>query len=219
MLSYKQKAYEIIKEKIITCELAPSSVIDLNSLMEEIGTSRTPIRDAISALEQENLVVVLPRRGVLVSPIPLDEVYHIYMIRHVVEPMVAHLVTPIVNEAELRHFAAIFSDPQTDNMTIFKADRDFHQYLINMSGNPYLIRMMDAVLANNLRIVVLGASLPQRLSHSNKEHLDIIDALLSRDQAAAKKTMAFHIGKAKESAINITQAPVWEEDDESNIGS
>ena len=61
-MSLKQQAYNIIKNKIITCEYPPNFLLNEEKLKDEIGASRTPIRDALSRLEQENLVHILPKK-------------------------------------------------------------------------------------------------------------------------------------------------------------
>lgn len=61
--SLKLQSYNIIKDKIIRCEYAPNTLINEEALREELGVSRTPIRDALSRLEQEGLIQILPKRA------------------------------------------------------------------------------------------------------------------------------------------------------------
>ena len=67
--NFKDKAYEIIRNKILMCEIMPGELLDQNALAQEIGISRMPVREAISLLQQEQLVRIIPRKGVEVTNI------------------------------------------------------------------------------------------------------------------------------------------------------
>lgn len=70
----KQHAYNIIKDKIINCEYAPSALLNEEMLKEDVQASRTPIRDALGRLEQEGLVTILPKKGIMVAPLTIREI-------------------------------------------------------------------------------------------------------------------------------------------------
>ena len=76
--SLKLQAYNTIKDKIIRCEYAPNELISEEALREELGVSRTPIRDALSRLEQEGLLTILPKKGIMVSGLSLGEINGIF---------------------------------------------------------------------------------------------------------------------------------------------
>ena len=84
----KGHAYFYIKNKIINCEYQPGMLLNEEMLKDEVKASRTPIRDAISRLEQENLVKILPKKGILVSELSIREINSIYESRMMVEPYV-----------------------------------------------------------------------------------------------------------------------------------
>lgn len=87
----RDKAYEMIKEMIINCQLTPGEPISETELMKVVGSSRTPIREALNKLEHENLVTIYPKRGIFVTGITIKDVIDIYTIREVVEPLAAKL--------------------------------------------------------------------------------------------------------------------------------
>jgi DNA-binding GntR family transcriptional regulator len=203
MTNCKEMAYSVIKEKIVTCELMPGALVDQAALMAEIGVSRTPVREAIHALAQEGLLVIMPRRAVVVSSINSAEVGHIYTVRLEFEPFIARLATEFVTEAELQVFRKTFSAPQEDFKTLIRNDFLLHRYLAEKTGNPYLIRLMENVLSQNLRIVALGAKIPDRMADSNKEHIEIIDRMLARDAEGAEAAMRTHMDSAKRVAAIV----------------
>jgi DNA-binding GntR family transcriptional regulator len=199
----KDKAYEIIRNKIVACELMPGFVVDQNALMREIGVSKTPIRDAVAALEIEGLLVVMPRRGVIVAPISFGDIVQIYTVREAVEPLIARLATPAVEKDQLLRFLKIFTKEKYDSTSIIQSDFEMHAYLAKRTENRYLIRMMDGVLSQNIRIVVLGARIQDRLKASNTEHARIIECMLDGDAAAAEQAMREHIASAKRIASMV----------------
>lgn len=201
MDSFKATAYSYIKDKIITCQYKPGDVLDLNAIKNQLNISRTPVRDAITTLEQERFVTVLPRRGVLVANITPKDIGDLYMIREQLEPFIARLAVSLAHKEKLLQFKELFLS-QSGNMRDFnRLDLEFHSYLIQLVGNPYISSVMNLVLDHNMRFVVLGAQLPNRLEHSNDEHVQILNALVSRDEKAAEELMREHIKYARVSAF------------------
>lgn len=207
-LNYKAKAYKILKEKIITCTLMPGTVVDQNELIKELGVSRTPVREAVNALEQEGFLVVMPRRGVIVSPISLQEVGHIYSVREMAEPLIVRLALPNVEKEVMNTFSDIFKSSSDDFELFTQNDYLLHTYFAERTGNRYLIRLMDNVLSHNMRIVVLGAKIPDRMQVSNSEHLEIIERMLDGDSDGAQESMIKHIQSAKLIASKVYEFQV-----------
>jgi GntR family transcriptional regulator, rspAB operon transcriptional repressor len=193
----KDKAYEVIRRKIVTCELMPGSVVDQNALMAEIGVSRTPVREAVNALEREDLLVVMPRRGVIVAPISVGDISQIYTVREAIEPLVVRLAAPEVQKDRLNRFLKDFTRERYAPDAIIRSDFELHSYFAERTENKHLIRLMAGVLSQNMRIVVLGARIQDRLEASNREHATIIQHLLDGDAAGAEAAMKAHIASAR----------------------
>jgi len=197
------KAYEVLKSKIVTCELMPGAVVDQNALMEEIGVSRTPVREAVNALEAEGLLVVMPRRGVIVAPISLSEVSQIYTVRENIEPLIVRLATPAAEKERLVEYRRIFTTDTYDPDSIIQSDFEMHNYFAERTENTYFVRLMRSVLSQNMRIVVLGARIRDRLPASNVEHASILQRMLDGDADAAAEAMRVHIASAKKIASMV----------------
>jgi len=197
------KVYEILRNKVVTCELMPGAVVDQNALMREIGVSRTPVREAVNALEAEGLLVVMPRRGVIVAPISLTDVSQIYTVRENVEPIIARLATPAVEKDRLTKYYRIFTREKVDPDSIVQSDFEMHAYFAERTENTFFIRLMSSVLSQNMRIVVLGARVRDRLAASNREHAAIIERMLDRDARGAEEAMRAHIASAKAIAAMV----------------
>ncbi|MEE8391378.1 MAG: GntR family transcriptional regulator, partial [Anaerolineae bacterium] len=96
-----EKAYRLIKEKIITLELSPSKVISEQSLMEDLGLGRTPIREALLQLAKEDLVTVVPRRGMFVADISITDLQKISEVRIVLEGFCARLAAQRITKDQI----------------------------------------------------------------------------------------------------------------------
>ncbi len=205
MVDLKKKAYDIIKERILSCEMAPGEIIDQKALIDELGFSRTPLRDALGELAGERLVEIYPRRGVFVSDLSYSEVNNIYIVRKLVEPYIVKLVTPTADRRKLEEFREIFSSDDYSSAEKFTvSDFEFHEFLVKETENDYLISMMDMILCHNRRFTTMAASLPKRLDQSNREHMAIVEAMLAGDADKASKLMTKHI----EQAMNSSKAVI-----------
>ena len=99
--SLKAFAYQEIKEKIVDCVFAPGQHLNENRLVTELKISRTPIREALSRLQEEGLVCVIPKKGILVSTISIADVSQIYQVRLEIEPFIVRLAGPNLDSADL----------------------------------------------------------------------------------------------------------------------
>ena len=126
----KEKAYIHLKEKIIKCEYPPGMALSERDLMETLGVSRTPIREAINLLEQENLIKIYPRRGMFVENITVKDIQDIFTVRKTVEPLVTKLATP--------HIKTCGSRPK--QISIWKMTARFIQPLPDIVITPILDR-------------------------------------------------------------------------------
>ena len=86
MKSLKDKAYEVIRERIITCVYQPGDVVDEKALCEELNMSRTPVREALNVLAEEEFLDIMPRRAIIVSQISMKDINNIYDLRELLEP-------------------------------------------------------------------------------------------------------------------------------------
>jgi GntR family transcriptional regulator, rspAB operon transcriptional repressor len=132
-----------------------------------------------------------------VAPVSLGDISQIYTVREAIEPLIARLATPSVEKDKLTKFLKLFTRDKYDPDTIVQSDFDLHSYFVERTANKYLIRLMDGVLSQNMRIVVLGAMIQDRLKASNSEHARIIERMLERDAAGAEKAMREHIASAR----------------------
>ena len=141
-LSLKRKIYLDLKQKLIQCVYPPGSELNELLLTAEYGVSRTPIREAVSQLELEGYLKVLPKKGIYIPDISIDKVLQIFQTRLEVEPVTLRMAVPYLNVEELIEFRRRFQEPEPDLLKAQQLDTEMHLYLIDRCGNYYLTEMM-----------------------------------------------------------------------------
>lgn len=203
-ISLKDKAYTFIKDNIIRCEYLPGQVLVESEIIEMVGASRTPIREALNKLEQERLVRIAPKRGVFVADITVATVCDVYDVRELVEP---HLVEKFANripeeklELLYAEFAGMGPDTPMDEYYFF--DDKLHRIFIDYANNAYLQIMMEQIYGQNNRIRVLtGRASRKRMDESQEEHRNILDALRQKNYTGAAEAMRNHLRRARSVAM------------------
>lgn len=195
----KDKTYEILKSKIISGEFKPNFRLDEREVSALIGVSRTPVREALSKLEQDDLVTIIPRKGIFVSEITLKDINDIFQIRASIEPLLVNFSIENLQDKELLRFEKEFSmymeldsiSPE-DAKKLDKLDNELHLCILEASNNKHLIKLMKNVYEHNARIRNLTKQSKGRRSEAIKEHLEIVQALKSRDVEKAQNAITAH---------------------------
>ncbi|MBR4827576.1 MAG: GntR family transcriptional regulator [Oscillospiraceae bacterium] len=198
--SLKTKAYEQIKSRILRCEYEPMSFLDVGAIANELGISRTPVRDAVSLLEQEELVQVPPRHGIMVLGISADLINDIINTRKIVEPFAARTAALKADEEIMNGIREVFCDPRADISALLEMDQKLHRYIVSCTENTYIIRMMDSIFSNSYRLMLSGSRMPGVFEISNREHIDIIDAIIERNPDRAEKRMLNHLSHSEQTS-------------------
>ncbi|MDL2324746.1 GntR family transcriptional regulator [Ruminococcaceae bacterium OttesenSCG-928-A16] len=206
-VSLKDKAYKYIKDKIVCCEYLPGQVLVEAEIIEAVGASRTPIREALNKLEQERLVRIIAKRGVFVSDITVATISDVYDVRELVEPYFVEKIGPHIPIERIDELCSRVEQDEKSEMVDqqYLFDNDFHQMFISYSSNTYLEMMMEQVYAQNNRIRILsGWASQRRLDESRKEHKEILDAMKERDFGSAANAMRNHLQISREAALEAT---------------
>ncbi len=198
--SLKSKAYEFIKDRILRCEYEPMSFLDVGAIADELSISRTPVRDAVSMLEQDELVQILPRHGIMVLGVSADLINGIISTRKIVEPYAARSAALKADADVMKQMRTVFSEPGKDISALIEEDTKLHSYIVSCTENTYIIRMMDRIYSNNYRLMLYGSGMPGVFEASNAEHIAIIDAILERNPDKAEKSMLRHLSHSERTA-------------------
>lgn len=201
-LSLKEKAYRMIREQIVNCTLPPGSLINGKELTVQIGVSGTPIREALNQLEQENLVRIVPQRGVFVSELTVKIVGDLCEAREIIEPHFARLAAASADQEVLREYEEFLADVLSyDSDTVIQKDLQFHRFVASYCSNEYLVQMMNNVFAQYERLSILSCRQPDRMLAAAEEHLAIIRALKERDGDGAAEAMRAHLAGSRSAAF------------------
>ncbi|GHU39434.1 GntR family transcriptional regulator [Spirochaetia bacterium] len=206
MISLKLQAYNTIKQKILSCEYPPNSLLNEEKLREDLQVSRTPIRDALSRLEQESLIQILPKRGVIVAGISLEEVEQIYELRMLIEPHALEKYGKTINTDVYEKLAGFFSqNPKKFTVDeIYKKDDEFHHLFINAAKNTYLTQAYRYPYTQNIRLRILSGNLgKQRIEQSQQEHGVITRYCLNKSWKKAANSLRGHLLRSKEISYSV----------------
>lgn len=206
-ISLKDKAYGIIKDKIIRCEYLPGQVLVEAEIIEAVGASRTPIREALNKLEQERLVRIISKRGVFVSEITVSTVCDVYDVRELVEPYFVERYAPMVSQERIERLfeelEQLHGEKRVSTDQYYAFDNDLHQLFARYANNSYLQIMMEQIYAQNNRIRILsGRASSRRLEESQEEHRRILDAIAQKDYEGGALAMKKHLQIARDAALD-----------------
>lgn len=145
--SLTERAYRELEELIVTLKLAPGQVLSEGEMVKQLGIGRTPVREALQRLAREGLVVVLPRRGVIVSEINIKSQLELLKVRREVERLMARLAAERTTQEEREHFAKLAdamrrSAEENDDVGFMRLDRQLNVMLAEACRNQYARRAM-----------------------------------------------------------------------------
>jgi DNA-binding GntR family transcriptional regulator len=192
--SLARRAYDALKQDILTCVLLPGAQIFEGELAAHYGMSKTPVREALNLLGQEDLVQVLPRRGYLVAPVTLRDVQEVFQLRLLLETAAAELAAEHITEDGIRQLNALVAVRYTyrDRVSygrFLRANREFHVAVARASGNVRLAAFVAKLLEDMERILHLGLDLRDSAEEMAAEHAELVDALLRGDGALARRVV------------------------------
>ncbi|OCA91802.1 GntR family transcriptional regulator [Pseudobacillus wudalianchiensis] len=196
----QNQVYDYLHHKIISGAIPPGQRIVEERISQETGISRSPIREAIRRLGSEGLVTVSPRGGVRVYRATFSDFKHLYECRLSLEPTAAYYAALKINEKQKNQLADLVDKMEVsvkkkeiDQLKVLSSH--FHRMILEVSGNPYLIKMMNQLnsLITFYRNAVLN--IPHRLEEGAKEHYGIWQAIQTQDGKTAEQLMREHIQK------------------------
>ena len=204
--SLKQQAYDEIKRKIVTCEYAPNTLLNEELLREELHVSRPPIRDALSRLEQKGLITILPKKGIMVSSLSINDINMVFEVRMMYEPYALLHYGSRIPYSVLTHSYELLSDldAMSEDWAFFQADDAFHAAVVQAIGNRFLLQTYEWIQDQNLRFrVMTGQTSAPRLEDTSKEHTRILEACLKKDWSEAASAMKDHLINSKNATFDL----------------
>lgn len=194
-LSYQ--VYQQLKDMILNEELKPGEKILQEKIAQELGVSRTPLHKAFQMLEDEFLVESIPRRGIFVRKIDIDEILDTFECREVLEGLAASKVAAVITSEQVQELREIFRPYEINSDIIIeeyhKSDQEFHNKLIHYSGNKILSKME---ILSNVMHKTNYHGLFRLPIETLPEHLALIDAFANKQSKKAEELMREHLHKS-----------------------
>lgn len=197
-VSLKDKAYNAIKSAILSLKLKPGDPLVESDLAQQLGISKTPVRDALLELEREGFVTKVLFKGTYVTEITLKDVRETFQVRAVLEGLAARLATPLFSTEELEEAEKIIVEAEAalakgDVALCSEQGRRFHNLIINKADNQRLQSTIRNLDEHHQRFRLLSDQIRGRLNKSLKEHRKVLEALQRRDPAAAEEALRGHL--------------------------
>ena len=201
--SLAKMAYEAIRQSILSGQWKLGELYNEKAIAVDLGISRTPVREALLELASQDLIIFLPRRGLMVNRFTRRDVDEIFELRKAIELAAVEKITiaspPFdlfdIEESLLKQRRAA---KEKDYLAFMEADRLFHTSFSELTNNRRLIAILD-----NIRdmIHVMGAkalALEGRALEVIKEHQTIFEAVKKGNVEEARRAMAYHLDQSKE---------------------
>ncbi|WP_206811373.1 GntR family transcriptional regulator [Paradesulfitobacterium ferrireducens] len=201
--SYKplrEIVFEAMREAIISGVLKPGERLMEIQLAEEMGVSRTPVREAIRKLELEGFVVMIPRKGAYVAGVSHKDVADVFEIRAALEGLAAGLAAERVTEDEIEQMERVLfykEGEERDLEMIVKSDTDFHALVYKASRNQRLVQILENLREQIQRFRATSLAVPGRVRDALEEHRAIVEALANHDVEKAQELANSHIVTAE----------------------
>ena len=203
------QAYAEIRRRILDNHYAPGHHVLEQELAADLGMSRTPVREALVRLQNERFVQLIPRHGMRVVPLSIQELREVY------EVLTSLELTAIDRLARLDLEEAAFAtiEKTVDEMDLAvrkkdvdawaKADERFHRILVTLCGNQRLATMVEMLWEQGHRARMTTVRLRASLEQSNREHRALLDAIRQRDWRHARTRHAKHRERAMTEILNL----------------
>jgi len=195
--SLMDQAYAILRQRIITGQLAPGAEMSELELADQLSMSKTPVREALARLGLEGLVEAFPRRGYRVTAVTIKDVNDLFAVRAMLEGTAGAMAAVNLTDAELNRLEALADASYVvgENVSVQSfvgANEEFHSEIARASRNPRLYGLVMSHLEECARFFYMGAQARDVNPETNTDHHRIVDVLRGRDPEKARAVMVEH---------------------------
>ena len=196
--SLSSRVFHTIRENILSGKYATDEELKEKSIGEELGVSRTPVREALRQLELEGLVTIIPNKGAYVVGISQKDIRDIYEIRSRLEGLCArwacdNITKDQLDELEENIYLSDFHSSKGNSEQVVELDNKFHEILYDASGSKELRHILRDFHHYVQRVRKVTLAVQERAVNSNEEHRKIEEALKQHDGARAEELADAHM--------------------------
>lgn len=194
---------ETLREAIVSGVLKPGERLMEIQLAEELGVSRTPVRESIRKLELEGFVVMVPRRGTYVADLSIKDINEVFEIRTALDVLAAGLAAERITEDELEQLERLLVQigdcvDQGDMEKIIDLDGQFHDILYKASRNDRLVGIISNLREQFTRFRSISMKYPGRIVRTVEEHRQLVEAIGSRNSDLAQQIAREHMENSEQ---------------------
>ncbi len=198
----REEVFTMLRQAILSGKLHPGDRLVERELAEQLGVSRTPVREALRKLELEHLVTHIPRKGVVVSEISKKDVIEIFDIRASLEGLASSLVADKATKEDVVELRDMLQEMEVVTKTqdpdkVNELHDLFHKKLFDIADSPRLVQMINTMSDYINRFTKAGYSIPGRSSAAMQEHRDLLTAIEEKDVERARTIAGDHIMNSK----------------------
>ena len=193
-----EKAYIAIKEMILNGKLKQGEAISINSMTEILGISRTPITNACQKLEFEKFLTIVPKQGVIVNSITIDDARELYELRAAIESYSAKRAFDNIkqNDIEVLKESLKIQKKYVESGNVYefmKEDTNFHKFLLSKYNNTQFFSVINTLYDRSFMASLKSGEKSMRLYNNLKEHENIIEALEKKNKNAFVEAIEINI--------------------------
>jgi DNA-binding GntR family transcriptional regulator len=203
-------AYESLRSDIVGGRWLPDTILSTYGLTEELGMSRTPIIGALKRLEADGLIEIIPQVGCRVLQREHEEISETFVIRAALEALGAERAAVRITDRELASLEQVLEAAEAaaaagDAESYEQANQAFHAQILAASRLTHMPRILSGLWTLNRYQLATSRFLGQRMTVSNSEHREILEALKARDAIAARETVQNHLRRCSEDYLAFVQ--------------
>ena len=196
----KEEAYEELRVRIITNSVAPGEILKEKELMAQLAIGRSPLREILFRLQEENLIKPLPRLGYMVTTLDIFEIRELVELRRELEGYAGYLAAQRITNGQLEDLRTIIREAETEtsetkdvsNITEY-FDTRFHSLLYQAAGNQKLVKVLQDLHIVMLRIWFHVGLDAIDFAHQAQNFYEVLEALEQKDPENARTAMEDHV--------------------------
>lgn len=196
--SLSEKAYYLLRDRLITLQIPPGATIDERALQKDLDLGRTPVREALRRLADDRLVQVVPRRGIFASHVDLGDLSAISEVRVEFEAYAGHLAAKRATQADRDAITELFDEldrraVSASTTELIRLDLRTHRLVHRATHNAYLAATLEEYYVHSLRMWFLVLDRVERLGPAVDEHRELLAAVHDGDSTRAEQVLRRHV--------------------------
>jgi DNA-binding GntR family transcriptional regulator len=193
----RPQVYAALRDAIVHVSLRPGLLLSENDLAQQLGVSRTPVREALIQLSEEGLIEIFPQIGSCVSKLKITEIMEALFLRETLECAAARLAAKNMTPADIAKLQSIADAHKraleaNDRDAMLSLDEEFHRLIIERSGFPRVWRLVRSTRNHLFRLRYLAIPQHGTSTESVRYHREIVDGLASGNPDLAERSMRAH---------------------------